>query len=190
MSTAVFGAPEWKARSGRLVKPREDGTILFGRVNGHLDKPSAMDAEEYFQAKRDAELGRWRWPENPEWIVYPARDGYKGECDLLVVNETWGAAAEYTRAEDDGSPCSASDASRAARAYFEAHPVKVWENGIYIGASTRPESAQIWKLVNGVWRDANGYDLPDFDPDTRDLVRLVVSEPSSQAGLSSIRGGL
>lgn len=133
MSTAVFGAPEFRARSGRLVLNREDGSVAFHLGNGYLGADVVMDAEEFFQAKRDAELGRWRWPANPQWIVYPRRPGFVpyGDADLLVINEVDGSAMEYVATDDDGTCYTGREepAAEAARAYFEAHPArKPWED--------------------------------------------------------------
>lgn len=133
MSTAVFGAPEFRARSGRTVKSRSDGSVMFDHAKGYLSPASVMDAEEFFQAKRDAELGRWRWPANPQWIVYPRRPGFVpyGDADLLVINEVDGSAMEYVATDDDGTCYTGREepAAEAARAYFEAHPErKPWED--------------------------------------------------------------
>ena len=69
MSTAVFGAPGFRARSGRTVSARSDGSVMFDHANGYLSPASVMDAEEFFQARRDAELGRWRYPLEPDCLV-------------------------------------------------------------------------------------------------------------------------
>ncbi|MDR7189743.1 hypothetical protein J2Y46_002569 [Microbacterium sp. BE35] len=97
-------------------------TILFGAGSTH-----GPALAEYFRAKEDERLGRWRWPENPEYVVYPApRDGTKqADFDAFVVDEALGASGEYVRADDDGnSIVLASPLTLAARAYFAAHPVR------------------------------------------------------------------
>lgn len=88
---------------------------------------------EFFQHERDEELGRWRWPEKPEWVVYAKRPGFSAHngADLLVINEAYGESMEYSRALDDGTEYVEQDerAALAARAYFEAHPErKPWED--------------------------------------------------------------
>lgn len=119
MSTAVFGAPEFRARSGRTVSARSDGSVLFGHANGYLSPASVMDAEEFFQAKRDAELGRWRWPENPDYVVYRDTSG-----DAIVFREQTPVGGILYRRGDDVVDLE----SEAARAYFEAHPGrKPWQ---------------------------------------------------------------
>lgn len=114
MSTAVFGAPEFRARSGRTVSARSDGSVMFDHANGYLSPASVMDAEEFFQAKRDFDLGRWRWPENPDYVVY-SNDPV---ARLRVVRESDGFVALLDEATDDAG----YSFQEAARAYFEAHP--------------------------------------------------------------------
>lgn len=128
----------FQARSGRTIKVGEDGSLIFDHVNGYLGTDSVFDAEEYFQAKRDAELGRWRWPENPHYVVYA--DGDRA----VVVDERNGDRTHYLRTLCEGSPAevSADGLHAAVHAYFEAHPdgtpdwadaeVIVWDDGAYL----------------------------------------------------------
>lgn len=92
-----------------------------GRVSADLPEWQAL--REFFCAERDEELGRWRWPENPKWIVYAKRPGFSpvGNADLLVVNEVDGCAMEYITADDDGATYVGPDerAAKAARAYLD-----------------------------------------------------------------------
>lgn len=121
MSTAVFGAPEWRARSGRTIKPLEDGTITFQGSHGYLAPLTAMDAEEFFQAKRDADLGRWRYPLDPDLVVY-AEDGR-----ARVLFEPGGGSFVWSR--ESAQTAAGSPQRDAALAYFEAHPErKPWED--------------------------------------------------------------
>ncbi len=120
MGTAVFGAPEFKARSGRTIRSNEDGSISFQGGNGYIGPGLSFDAEEFFQAKRDAELGRWRWPENPDYVVYPEDGGAHN-----VVRESTGLSLMASR---DGIRFQQDPHADAARAYFEAHPErKPWQ---------------------------------------------------------------
>ncbi|WP_405373358.1 MULTISPECIES: hypothetical protein [unclassified Microbacterium] len=68
---------------------------------------------EFYRAGEDARLGRWRWPEEPNWVCYPAGNGVVvfnedapsfGSCTLSRGSDTW----PYWRP--------------AASAYFDAHP--------------------------------------------------------------------
>ncbi|WP_431785348.1 hypothetical protein [Microbacterium maritypicum] len=101
--------------------------MIFDHANGYLSPASVMDAEEFFQAKRDEELGRWRWPEDPGFVVYYLReDG----LDLVgVLRESDGSQARYDRHDFPTSEADRWLGHRdAAVAYFEAHPErKPWQ---------------------------------------------------------------
>lgn len=146
MGTAVFGAPEWRARSGRTIKPLEDGTITFKGSHGYLAPLTAMDAEEFFQAKRDDELGRWRWPENPDYVVMD--DGLnfvKILHEPSMETTTWERGWKNTR----------SVADEAGVAYFEAHPErKPWQEA---------KPGETWRLT-----------VTDRNPDDFDLTFNVI----------------
>lgn len=75
---------------------------------------------EFFQHKRDEELGRWRWPENPDYVVYPQHPEGGGRPDSFRVLQestgyTWSYDLEHL-GDTEGVPWD------AARAYFDAHP--------------------------------------------------------------------
>lgn len=88
------------------------------------DEMRAM--REFFRAERDEELGRWRWPENPDYVIYEDRARcYISQPAVVVINERDGATALCDR---DGlysaSGIGALDkwCEPAASAYFAAHP--------------------------------------------------------------------
>lgn len=125
----MFQASEFHARSGRRVRMGEDGTVMFDGANGYLSPQTAMDAEEFMQAKRDADLARWRWPVNPDFVVYK-----RAEAGVLVVDERDGNNWYY-------SPYDVNRAGLpydAACAYWEAHPHRAWEDA---------QSGDIWQLT-------------------------------------------
>lgn len=110
------------ASSGRVVKAgREDGSLVFGKLDGYLSGESAFDAEEFFQAKRDAELGRWRDPVEPDYVCYPVGDGET----VRVVGERSGISSWLNRkveATDTG-------AHGVAYRFFETHPeATLWDD--------------------------------------------------------------
>ena len=162
MSTAVFGAPEFRARSGRTVSARSDGSVMFDHANGYLSPASVMDAEEFFQHERDKELGRWRWPENPDYVV---KHDPLGVRIAHVLHEP-SFAARVVRPSDEtvglGSPRD-MEFLGAARAYFDSHPEpKAWHDA-------KPE--EVWLMgsglhefvalvsVDGKFRFADGSDM-------------------------------
>lgn len=119
MSTAVIGAPEFRARSGRTVRSNEDGSVTFEGVRGYLGPEQVFDAEEYFQVREDARRGRWRSPQHPDFVCYD-RDG-----SVFVIDERDGRSVFMQRGYImPGLP----EYSEVAIAYFEAHPEpKPWQ---------------------------------------------------------------
>lgn len=159
MSTAVIGAPEFRARSGRLVKSGPDGSLRFGLSRGYIAPDEVMDAEEFFQAQRDIELGRWRWPENPNVVAWASRRS--NEKDVTVLDETTGYVGYYTRSDVEDVRTSDGVIRRAARAYFDAHPEQKLpeENGVYVPASADLGSGPLtFVLYGGSWRATPGSD--------------------------------
>jgi len=140
MSDTRFTASNgFYVENGQVYLP--DGT----RANADLSSVRAVVLIEYgahqAQAQRDAELGRWRSVEHPDWVVYPhtatlASDrGYR-ECQ--VIDERTGSRYRY------GSNLTQrylGEAKEAAREYFAAHPVpepKPWEDA---------GSGELWSLM-------------------------------------------
>lgn len=122
MGEAVFGVPEWRARSGRTVKARPDGSVLFEHANGYLSPESVMDAEEFFQAARDAELDRWRDRHNPTYVVYETND----PDTVHVLDEADGSVWVYSRATI--GRFAETTSVRVARGYFDTRPVRPWHD--------------------------------------------------------------
>lgn len=112
---------EFKAASGRTVRVGGDGSVMFGRVNGFLSREATYDAEEYFQAKHDEELGRWRWPLDPDYVAYLRDDEPRR---VRVIRESTGDFTDTVEGSTLDGPFK-----DAARAYFEAHPApKPWHD--------------------------------------------------------------
>ena len=90
---------------------------------------------EYFQVERDEALGRWRDPENPDWICY----GRGSSRDTVhVINEYDGLPYMLERGQ---VAYSDAEFSAVAQRYFEAHPKpKPWEKA-------RPGCDEIWVLT-------------------------------------------
>ena len=85
----------------------------------------------FFQAERDEQLGRWRDPENPDWVVYrtPEDDNESGRS-ILLLNETTGDIRyEWERVAYSGP----------ALRYFATHPEpKPWD-------AAQPD--EVWALT-------------------------------------------
>lgn len=95
------------------------GDLEFGAMKGYLGPEAVASAAAYFQAEHDEKLGRWRWPENPHFVVYPAA-GY-GHY-VRVLNERDAFLDVVYR---DGQGADTAGAGEAARAYFDAHPERM-----------------------------------------------------------------
>ena len=90
----------------------------------YLNDRDVEALREFFQHERDQELGRWRWPENPDYVVYkaPAGERVPDARHVTVSNESNGEAAWLFEVGSGGVSGGDSWARDAARAYFTAHP--------------------------------------------------------------------
>ena len=70
----------------------------------------------FFQAERDEELGRWRDPENPDYVVYPLADG-----TVMIFNEQSQYRGFWSRKGTREYELKGGSAD-VARRYFAAHP--------------------------------------------------------------------
>lgn len=129
---------KFRTRSGRTVTVKEDGGLIFDHANGYLSTETAMDAEEFFQAKHDNEIGRWRCAADPEYVVYPdALRVHGARSGIRVWNERTGVSRHYANVE--GVDGLGGYFDEAARAYFEAHPErKPWHDA---------KPGQVWALT-------------------------------------------
>ena len=115
----------YETRSGRVVKVQENGGIVFDHVNGYITPEMVPDAEEFFEARKDDELGRWRWPENPDYVVYvKCESESEPRAGVRVLHERTGRSRDISRVVVNACDATVSRFGRAARAYFEAHPVE------------------------------------------------------------------
>jgi hypothetical protein len=114
---------EYTASNGaRIVKGFDAGTwftIDMSTVDNTV-KLAGVHVEalrEFFRAEEDERLGRWRWPENPDYLVYPI-PGKPNAVRVLI--ESTSTTGFYYRGESGEN--STEDMGRPARAYFDAHP--------------------------------------------------------------------
>lgn len=119
---------EYTASNGYTILARENATVDWWSADHRhagiiqiITHSQVWEAlREFFQHERDEELGRWRWPENPDYVVYPTTTR-----SLRVVRENGNGEAWWVDRGDD----RAHEHCHAARAYFEAHPErKPWED--------------------------------------------------------------
>ncbi len=96
---------------------------------------------EFFLHERDKELGRWRWPENPDYVVYP--EG----TSRLVVRESNGHGLRISLHDRKVLETHLDSYVGAARAYDTAHPEpKPWHDA---------EDGDVWALTG-----AGGLEQP------------------------------
>ncbi|MDQ1111095.1 hypothetical protein QE418_000543 [Microbacterium testaceum] len=105
--------------------------------------PDVIALREFFQAESDERLGRWRWPENPDYVVYPC----SVKTRVRVLRESGTGDLEWVDQGDGRS----YEFVHAARAYFDAHPEpKPWHDSVEgeVWILMFSNSAHAW-IVNG-----------------------------------------
>lgn len=112
------------ASNGLVITPHQDGSVRW--ETGSRPTVVAAALREFFQRERDEELGRVRWPEDPDYVIYlPDEDG-----DIYVMAESApsdGFHVSRKWAETSGPHGMAW--ARAAAWYFENHPPrKPWHD--------------------------------------------------------------
>ncbi|QOC26079.1 hypothetical protein IC744_06920 [Microbacterium hominis] len=109
---------DFTASNGVTVSIDGDHLILPPITTG-LGPLTQQALREFFQKENDDRLGRWRWPEDPDYVVYPIVTGL-----VAVVEEKNGTTGTFSRSEHTNS-----GHGDAARAYFLAHPdPKPWHD--------------------------------------------------------------
>lgn len=116
-----------------IIKLNKGGTGFQGADSAiskfGLDAPKTEALREFFQHERDEELERWRWPENPDYVVYPRNDG----AVLVFFERIAEGGILYRR----GDPAHDME-GEAARAYFATHPIDSWKNA---------KPGEVWELT-------------------------------------------
>lgn len=110
---------------------------------GHPVNKVSKGLREFFQHERDQELGRWRWPENPDYVLYPI----EGSESVRVLDERNARESLIRRGvlqTDFGGKHWG-----AARAYFDAHPEpKPWHDAkpgeVWVLTYGGQETAHVW----------------------------------------------
>lgn len=137
MSDEVF-----MASNGIRVQLLGNGSLA---VNDGVCLPGPVSAmREFFQHERDVELGRWRWPENPNIVVVPDTDGYyvDGKRWVSVYDERkMGRSSWYYSDRSDPGCRGREPLHDAAHDYFAAHPVrKPWHDA---------KPGEVWAVTVG-----------------------------------------
>ena len=106
------------ASNGYKVTPNGDGANVYRGIMSTPIYPDEMQAlREFFQAEGDERAGRWRYPDEPQYVVY-----YDQMRDRVTVFN------ENLMDEDGGCGISRGNTldypsvQHIAQAYFAAHP--------------------------------------------------------------------
>lgn len=181
---------EYKASNGvKITRYTESLDAADGDVSAAWMAPRVVDAlREFFRAEEDERLGRWRWPENPDYVVY--HWGQPLTAGVVVTSES--AAVPSRVLHRDADPENRTPEYRAARAYFDAHPEpkpwhdakpkEVWE---FRTADDR-QYALGWVALDGSWDviDPRGALIPNTaDP----IGRLVENGYPKFATATAVR---
>lgn len=130
--------------------------------SGHPVNKVSKGLREFFQHERDQELGRWRWPENPDYVLYPI----EGSESVRVLDERNARESLIRRGvlqTDFGGKHWG-----AARAYFDAHPeAKPWHDA---------KPGEVWVLttkgVDDRWNPTS-FSVREVD----NQIRFYANEP-------------
>ena len=121
------------------IKTYEDGSarLLWDWRDIALTTADFKTLRAFFQAERDEELGRWRDPENPDYVVYPLADG---TLMVMLFNEQSQYRGFWSRKGTRECVLKGGSAD-VARRYFAAHPEpKPWD-------AAKPDCDEIWVLT-------------------------------------------
>lgn len=99
--------------------------VAFGLIKLMLPPGGIPALREFFRAERDEELGRWRYPVDPEWVAIEG-ERLPNRRTVVLVNER---TLEREWLNDLVMKSGEAPKHEAARAYFEARPErKPWED--------------------------------------------------------------
>jgi hypothetical protein len=117
-----------------IDRSRERAETLAYKAGGYwLGQGEDAALAEFFQHERDEHLNRWRWSENPDYVVYPFSSN-----SVSVIRET-----PYTTWTVNRAAAGSANVEpwRCAQAYFDAHPEpKPWHDA---------KPGEVWELTIG-----------------------------------------
>lgn len=151
--------------------PGQGRLIADGRIGSALAEFVEYKRGE-FRAEEDARLGRWRFPLDPDYVVYPIPD----RIGVMVLRESTGMRGFYYPGESGKN--TTEDMGVAAVAYFAAHPEpKPWHDAkpgelwvIRLG-----EEDEIGVSVEGFEAGADVFQVPGGES-------ISITRPSITAG--------
>lgn len=152
----------------------EDGLLKFfdgeGYDAGWLNHLQIEALREFFMHGEDERLGRWRWPEDPDHVVYPygsEKDGFRVLQES--TGETW---TYYLSALEDRNLFSGH--WDAARAYFASQEErKPWHDA---------KHNEIWVLFVSISEEAYRVDGDAFVPvNNPTRIRIPLTDPGIES---------
>ena len=103
------------ASNGMVLAPHVDGSVRWEA--GFNPKVVTAALREFFLHERDAGLGRWRWPDDPRYLVFPLKD----DDEVRVLDENSGQSVAIRRSSFRPG-LTHTHFVGAALAYFDTHP--------------------------------------------------------------------
>ncbi|MEO2134648.1 hypothetical protein [Microbacterium sp.] len=111
---------EFTASNGLIITEQSDGVVIERLGMSGLHRLYGFEVaglREFFQKENDDRLGRWRWSENPDYVVY-----LRVNAGIRVVSESSGDSLRANREAASKWKAGEPTFYGAARAYFDAHP--------------------------------------------------------------------
>lgn len=165
---------EFTASNGVKVLTLEGGIgfqLPMRNVSTNGINSEKVDAlREFFQHERDEELGRWRYPDDPRYVVHGGYSPGEEKRFARVVNEQMGIVSVIYEGLDHRS-----EVANIAAAYFEANPErKPWHdakhNEIWVvqinGCIAAPEP---YRVIDGKLRPVSNPDRFWVSPDSPEI---------------------
>lgn len=78
-----------------------DGCSSLDNSFDHLNGGEMQALREFFEHERDEALGRWRWPENPDCVVYPLKKSVTLDEDREFRDRRHPKSHAWAHIEDD-----------------------------------------------------------------------------------------
>lgn len=119
--------------NGGLLRIKDDLGKNTLRSYDFLNNEDTRALREFFRHERDEELGRWRWPERSDYLVYPVGEGVVDVIRESNISDiTLGPGRQQGITRDSAynwDKAYSKTFYNAARAYFDAHPLrKPWHD--------------------------------------------------------------
>ena len=162
------------ASNGIKLEMRDSGAIAGQSGKWIVNDEWAQALREFFLHERDTELGRWRWPDDPRYLVFPLKD----DDEVRVLDENSGQSVAIRRSSFRPGLTHTHFAG-AALAYFDTHPVSK-------PLPSEPRTAWVDKYGTDIWVVTAGgtlrcVDSPSSNPEKYAPFTQLVKELADAA---------